>query len=96
MTLSQARVSLGRRAAGMTGIGYVAITRVKHVRHLLFVSDLPPWESFQEARHTDVFRARRRLNVGNDAKFSRTIRKYGLFAKRTSGADQMRCEQIGF
>ena len=36
MTLSQARVSLGRRAAGMTGIGYVAIIRVKRVRYLLF------------------------------------------------------------
>ena len=78
MTLIRARVSLGKRAAGISGIGYVAITRVTHPRHLVFETDLPAWECIQEARHTEGFRARRRFDLRNTAKFSRTIRKYGF------------------
>ena len=30
-------------ADGITGIGYAAVTRVKHVEHIVFEEDLPPW-----------------------------------------------------
>ena len=36
--------------AGIAGIGYVVVTRVKHVEDLVFEEDLPPWEAFQEAK----------------------------------------------
>ena len=46
MTLPRVRISLGERTASSPGVGYVAVTRVKHVRHLVFGTDLPSWEKF--------------------------------------------------
>ena len=42
MTLRRARICVRRSVAGAAGVGYVAVTRVKHVEHLLFEEDLPP------------------------------------------------------
>ena len=62
----------------MPGIGYTAVSRVQHFRGLVFDVDLPPWEKFQEARHTARFRSRRRFELRLQAHFSRTLRKYGF------------------
>ncbi len=43
MTLQRVRISMCDDAAGIAGIGYVAVTRVKHVEHLVFEEDLPSW-----------------------------------------------------
>ena len=50
MTLRRARIRMSNRTASQPGIGFVAITRVKHPSHLVFDTDLPPWEHFQEAQ----------------------------------------------
>ena len=50
MTLPRARVQLSKRTAAQPGIGFVAVTRVKHPRDLLFEEDLPDWEDFQQAQ----------------------------------------------
>ena len=94
MTLRRARISLGKRAAGISGIGYVAITRVKHPRHLVFEADLPAWECFQEARHTNPFDHGGVLISGTHP----SVRK--LFGgmdsvKRTCGRGWMPREQTG-
>ena len=78
MTLRRVRVCLRERTAGAPGVGYVAITRVKHPEHLLFEYDLPEWEVFQQARSKPAFRQRRRMELRLAARFSRTIRKYGF------------------
>ena len=46
---------------GEEGIGFVSVTRVVHPSHLLFETDLPVWEHFQEAQWKPVFRERRRF-----------------------------------
>ena len=68
---------MGTRTAGQVGVGMVAVTRVKHFRHLVFDVDLPPWEDFQEAKFREDFRGRQRFMLRLRAKFSRTLRKYG-------------------
>ena len=78
MTLQRARIRLGAKVAAVTGVGYVAVSRVKHLRNLVFDIDLPPWEVFQQARYSPAFRSRRRFDLGLQAKFSRTLRKYGF------------------
>ena len=45
MTLRRVRICLRSAVAGAAGVGYVAITRVKHVEHLVFEEDLPPWDA---------------------------------------------------
>ena len=77
MTLRRARVCMRRAVAGAAGVGYVAVTRVKHVEHLVFEEDLPAWEDFQAAKCKPVFRQRRRMELRFLARFSRTLRKYG-------------------
>ena len=62
----------------MPGVGYVAVSRVKHFRKLVFDVDLPAWETFQEACHKARFRSRRRFELRLQARFSRTLRKYGF------------------
>ena len=81
MTLPRVRISLAERTASSPGVGYVAVTRVKHVRHLIFETDLPSWEKFQEARHTEAFRSRLRFDLRAAAKFSRTLRRWGFCAE---------------
>ena len=41
MTLRRVRICMRRAVAGAAGVGYVAVTRVKHVDHLVFEEDLP-------------------------------------------------------
>ena len=43
MTLRRVRICMRSVAVGIAGIGYVAVTRVKHVEDLVFEEDLPPW-----------------------------------------------------
>ena len=78
MTLTRARVSLGKKIASVPGVGLVAVTRVRHYRHVVFEQDLPEWSAFQEARHKEDYRGRRRFELRLQAKFSRTLRKYGF------------------
>ena len=78
MTLRRVRICMRSAAAAIAGVGYVAITRVKHIEHLLFEEDLPPWEAFQEARRKPGFRQRRRMELRLLARFSRTLRQYGF------------------
>ena len=78
MTLRRARICMRRSVAGAAGVGYVAVTRVKHVEHLVFEEDLPAWEDFQLAKTKPTFRQRRRMELRLLARFSRTLRKYGF------------------
>jgi len=78
MTLRRARIRMGKRTATQPGIGFVAVTRVRHFRDLVFDVDLPAWEHFQEAQWKPNFRARRRFEWRLEAKASRTLRKYGF------------------
>ena len=77
MTLRRVRICMRRSVASAPGVGYVAVTRVKHVEHLVFEEDLPAWEVFQEAKVKPAFRQRRRMELRFRARFSRTLRKYG-------------------
>ena len=77
MTLIRVRMRLGK-AATIPGIGFVAVTRVGHLRRLVFDADLPEYEVFQAARHSESWRARRRFQLRQEARFSATLRKYGF------------------
>ena len=81
MTLSRVRIRMGSGTAGQVGVGMVAVTRVKHVRHLVFDTDLPPWDDFQQAKFSEDFRGRQRFMLRLRAKFSRTLRRYGRLLK---------------
>ena len=95
MNLRRARVNLGQRAAGTAGVGFVASSRVRHPRHLVYEKDLPEWEVFQGAMHTARFRGRRRFELRLQAAASRTLRRYGFCAAdRWSKPDAARAEQI--
>ena len=59
------------------GIGFVACTRVRHPWDLVFEEDLPEYEHFMKARRTPAFRARRRFELRQEARASRTLRRYG-------------------
>ena len=63
MTLRRVRICMRRSVASTPGVGYVAVTRVKHVEHLVFEEDLPAWEVFQEAKVKPAFRQRRRMEL---------------------------------
>ena len=78
MTLRRARVKLGERTAAMPGVGFVACTRVRHPTHLVFEDDLPEWRAFQEAQFSANFRSRKRFELGMQARFSETLRRYGF------------------
>jgi len=78
MTLSRARIRLSSTTARQPGIGFVAVSRVKHVRHLIFEEDLPAWDIFQEAQYKPNFRSRRRFELRLQAQASATLRKYGF------------------
>ena len=77
MTLGPYRVRMGKRIAAAPGIPYVSVTRAKHPRHLCFDVDLQDHDVFTEAQWSKNFRARRRYDLRLEAKFSRTLRKYG-------------------
>jgi len=78
MTLRRARVRLTAKTAAMAGIGLVACSRVRHPRDIVFDFELPDWDVFQRQRDSARFRWRQRWSLRLDAKFSRTIRKYGF------------------
>jgi len=80
MTLRRARVLLGDGTASQAGIGFVAVSRVKHPWHLMFESDLPEYEAFEKAKWTEGFRSRMRYSLRMEAKASRTLRRYGFCA----------------
>ena len=77
MTLRRVKIKMGERIASSPGMGFTSCSRVKHPSHLLFETDLPPWEVFQEAKWKPVFRARRRMELRLRARASWTLRKYG-------------------
>ena len=78
MTLQRARIRLSNTTASQPGVGFVAVSRVKHIRHLIFEEDLPEWERFQEAQYKPNFRSRRRFELRLRAQASTTLRKYGF------------------
>ena len=95
MTLPRARVRLSARTAGQHGVGFVACTRVRHPRHMVFEEDLPDWEAFQAVRDTATFHRRRRFELRLFAKASKTIRKYRFYGKDPwSKEDARRAEKM--
>ena len=95
MTLRRVRICLSKRSAAQVGLGYVAVTRVKHPRHLVFWTDLPEHAAFQEAKYKEDFRARQRYKLRLEAKASRTLRKYGFCqADLWSAEDAEMAEQL--
>ena len=77
MTLDRVRVHLSPKTAGVPGIGCVACTRVRRPWDIVFEEDLPDYEHFMKARRTQVFRARKRFELRQQARASRTLRRYG-------------------
>ena len=78
MTLRRVRVRIGDRIAATPGVGFAAMTRVRHPSHVVFEEDLPEWAVFQDAQFSANFRARRRFELRMRARFSDTLRKYGF------------------
>ena len=78
MTLDRVRVHLSERTAAVPGIGFVACTRVRHPWNIVFEEDLPDYGAFMKARRTLAFRERRRFELRQEAKASKTLRKYGF------------------
>ena len=78
MTLRRTRVHLGSKAAATAGVGFTAVTRVRHPTHMVFDVDLPDWLVFQSVQYTPAYRRRRRFELRLQAKASGTIRKYGF------------------
>ena len=78
MTLDRVRVHLSDRTAGIPGIAFVAVTRVRHPWDIVFEEDLPALEHFMKARNTVHFRERQRFELRQLARASRTLRKYGF------------------
>ena len=56
----------------------MAVTRVRHYRHVVFETDLSEREVFQEARYSEAFRERLRFDLRAEAKFSHTLRRWGF------------------
>ena len=77
MTLDRVRVHLSEKTAAVPGIGFVACTRVRHPWDMIFEEDLPEYEHFMNARRTPAFRERRRFELKQEARASRTLRRYG-------------------
>ena len=70
------KIALGERIAKSLGVGYTAVSRVKHVRDVVFERDLPDYEVFQSAKHTRAFRSRRRFELRLEARASETLLMY--------------------
>ena len=93
--MDRARVSMSAMTAGEPGLGFVAVTRVRHPRDLAFWRDLPAYEDFQKQRERKNFRGRRRFELRLEAKASRTLRRYGFCAAdRWSRAEARAAEEI--
>mgnify|MGYP005697901649 FL=1 len=78
MTLDRVRIHLSERTAAVSGLGFVACTRVRHPWSIVFEEDLPEYGAFMKARRTLAFRERKRFELRQEAKASRTLRKYGF------------------
>ena len=52
--------------------------RVRHPWDLVFVEDLPEYEHFMKARRMPAFRERKRFELRQEARASRTLRRYGF------------------
>ena len=78
MTLKRARIRIGRNVAGQPGVAFVAITRVGHPWHLMFDTDLPGFDTFEQAKYKEEFRSRERYELRLKAKASDTLRRYGF------------------
>ena len=95
MTLDRVRVHLSEKTAAVPGIGFVACTRVRHPWHMIFEEDLPEYEHFMNARRKPAFRERRRFALKQEARASRTLRRYGYceadlwIEKEASVADEL-------
>jgi hypothetical protein len=76
MTLKRVRVSLTPTTAKQVGVGFVTVTRVGHPWQLMFETDLPPYQAFQEAVYGEEFRARQRFKLQLRAMAADTIRRY--------------------
>ena len=63
MTLDRVRVQLSDRTAGVPGIAFVAVTRVRHPWDLVFDQDVSAYEHFMKARRTPAFRKRQRFEL---------------------------------
>jgi len=87
MTLPRVRISMGDRIASTVGVGYVAITRVKHPWDLVFDTDLPAYEVFMKAQRKPVFCQRQRFLLRMEAKASRTLRRYRFCSRDPWSAD---------
>ena len=93
--MDKVRIAMSAKTAGMAGIGFVAVTRVRHPRDLIFWRDLPAYEDFQKQREKKNFRARRRFELRLEAKASRTLRRYGFCAEdRWSRAEARAAEDL--
>ena len=76
MTLKRVRVSLTPTTAKQVGVGFVTVTRVGHPWQLMFETDLPPYQAFQEAVYGEEFRARQRFKLQLRAMAGDTTRRY--------------------
>ena len=72
MTLKRARIRIGRNVAGQPGVAFVAITRVGHPSHLMFDTDLPDFDTFDQAKYKEEFRSRERYELRLKARASDT------------------------
>ena len=95
MTLDRVRVHLSAKTAAVPGIGFVACTRVRHPWDIVFEEDLPEYEHFMKARKTLVFRERKRFQLRQQARASRTLRRYGYCrADLWSAAERAAAEEM--
>jgi hypothetical protein len=78
MTLKRVRVRIGKGVASQVGVAFVAVTRVGHPWGLMFETDLPEHDVFEQAKWKEEFRSRERFELQLRVKFSRTLRKYGF------------------
>ena len=88
MTLDKVRVHLSARTAAVPGIGFVAITRVRHPWDLVFEEDLPDYGDWMRAVRTPQFRMRKRFELRQLAKASHTLRRYGFCEADLWGAEE--------
>ena len=88
MTSPRVRISMGDRIASTVGVGYVAITRVKHPWDLCFDTDLPAYDVFMKALRKPVFCQRQRFLLRMEAKASRTLRRYGFCSRDRWSCDE--------
>ena len=78
MNLRRVLVRLSAKTATSPGVAFVACTRVRHPRHMVFDTDLPSYEDFMAVTKKPDFRARARFELRMYARASRTSRRWGF------------------